>query len=107
MASAVTFSVSNPSTGDTIHAGGYAIEGVAFDKAAQSGTGIDRIDIFLDSRDSGGTFLTQAVPGTGNMWHTIVPLPTNQTGLHTLYFYAHSSVSGQETVVSIPVTIAP
>jgi len=99
--------VSNPSPGDTIHAGGYVIDGVAFDKAAQSGSGVDRIEIFLDSRDSGGMFLTQATPGADNTWHAIVPLPTNQTGQHTLFFYAHSSVTGQEAVVSIPVTIAP
>jgi hypothetical protein len=103
----ITVVAGNPSSGDTIHAGGYVIEGMAIDKAAQSGTGIDRVDIFLDSRDSGGTFLTEATPATNNMWRVIVPLPTNQTGLHTLYFYAHSSVSGQEAVVSIPVTIAP
>ncbi len=103
----IMIDVSNPSPGDTIHAGGYTIEGTAFDKAAQSGAGIDRIDIFLDSRDSGGMFLTEAMPGTNNMWHAIVPLPTNQTGLHTLSFYAHSSLTGQEAVVSIPVTIAP
>jgi hypothetical protein len=99
--------VSNPSTGDTIHVGGYTIEGIAFDKAAQSGSGIDRVDIFLDSRDSGGMILMEAIPGPNNMWHAIVPLPTNQTGLHTLYFYAQSSVTGQEAIVSIPVTIAP
>jgi len=106
-ASTITVDVSNPSPGDTIHAGGYVIDGIAFDKAAQSGSGIDRIEIFLDSRDSGGLFLTQAMPGTDNMWHAVTPLPTNQTGLHTLYFYVHSSVTGQEAVVSIPVTIAP
>lgn len=106
-ASTITVTVSNPSSGDTIHAGGYAIEGIAFDKTAQSGSGIDRIEIFLDSRDAGGTSLIGAIPGSNNTWHAIVPLPTNQTGLHTLYFYAHSSVTGQEAVVSIPVTIEP
>ena len=106
-ATTITVSVGNPSPGDTIHVGGYIIEGMAFDKAAPSGSGIDRIDIFLDNRDSGGLFLTGAMPGANNMWHAIAPLPTNQTGLHALYFYAHSSVTGQETVVSIPVTIAP
>lgn len=106
-ASTITVDVGNPSPGDTIHTGGYVIDGIAFDKAAQSGSGIDRIEIFLDSRDSGGMFLTEAMPGPNNVWHAIVPLPTNQTGLHTLYFYTHSSVTGQEVVVSIPVTIAP
>jgi len=80
---------------------------VAFDKAAQSGSGIDRVEIFLDNRDSGGMYLTQAVPGPDNVWRAIAPLPTNQTGLHTLSFYVHSSVTGQEAVVTVPVTIAP
>jgi hypothetical protein len=105
--STITLEVSNPSPGDTIHAGGYSIEGRAFDKTAQSGSGVDGIDIFLDDRDAGGMMLTEATPGADNMWHAIVPLPTNQLGLHTLFFYAHSSVTGQETVVSVPVTIAP
>jgi len=106
-ASTISVSVSNPSPGDTIHAGGYTIEGTAIDKAAQTGSGIDRVDIFLDSRDAGGMILTEATPGSNNMWHALVPLPTNQTGLHTLYFYAHSSVTDQEAVVTIPVTVAP
>jgi hypothetical protein len=106
-ATTITVDVANPSPGDTIHVGGYVLEGTAFDKAAQSGPGVDRIDIFLDNRDSGGMFLTEAMPGADTMWHATAPLPTNQTGLHTLHFYAHSSVTGQEAVVTIPVTIAP
>jgi len=107
VSSAITLNVGNPSSGDTIHVGGYNIEGTAVDKAAQSGSGIDRVEIFLDNRDQGGTMLTTATPGVNNMWSVVVPLPSNQMGLHTLFFYAHSTVSGQEAVVSVPVTIAP
>ena len=103
----IVLDVANPSPGDTIHVGGINIEGMAWDKAAQSGTGIDRIEIFLDDRDSGGTMLTQASFGTNSMWHALVSLPSNQTGLHTLSFYAHSSVTGKEWLVSVPVTIDP
>jgi hypothetical protein len=49
-ASASGFEVGNPSPGDTIHAGGYSIAGVA-------SLGIDHIDIFLDNRDAGGSTL--------------------------------------------------
>ena len=42
-----------------------------------------------------------------NNWPATVTLPSNQTGLHTLSFYAHSSVTGQQMLVSVPVTIAP
>jgi hypothetical protein len=107
VASTITFQVGNPSPGDTIHAGGYAIQGVAFDKSAQSGSGIDRIDVFLDNRDSGGVLLGQANFGQNNTWTATVTLPSNQLGLHTLWFYAHSTATGQETAVSVPVTIAP
>jgi hypothetical protein len=104
--STVSLDVGNPSTGDTIHAGGFVIQGVAMDRSATSGNGIDRIDIFLDNRDEGGMFLGQAGFSQTNMWTATVTLPNNQLGLHTLWFYAHSSVNGQETTVSIPVTIA-
>jgi hypothetical protein len=105
-AATLTFSVGNPSPGDTVKAGGLMVQGVAFDRAAQQGSGVQRIDIFLDNRDAGGMALGQAVPGDGNMWQTTVLLPNTQLGQHTLFFAAHS-VSGAESDVSIPVTIAP
>jgi len=103
----IVVEVSNPSPGDVIRVGGYSIEGLAWDKASQSGSGIDHIDIFLDSRDDGGKLLSQPAVGAGNMWHSTVDLPANQQGLHTLYFYVHSAVSGQTAVVSVPVDIEP
>jgi hypothetical protein len=106
-ASSITLDVGNPSPGDTIHVGGYTVQGNAVDKAAQSGSGIDRIDIFLDSRDSGGVLLTEASFGMSDTWHATISIPANQTGLHELWFYAHSSVTGQESAVSVPVTVAP
>jgi len=104
--STITLSVGNPSPNDTIKTGAYSIQGDAFDKAATSGTGIDRIDIFLDNRDNGGMFLSAATLGTSTFWQATVNLPNNQTGLHELWFYAHSSVTGQTMTVSVPVTIA-
>jgi hypothetical protein len=41
------------------------------------------------------------------MWTSLVNLPTNNLGLHTLWFYASSAATGQEMAVSIPVTVAP
>ena len=73
--------------------------------------------MFLDNRDTGGLFLASAQPGFNNStqasgsqfansgWRVTVNLPKNQTGLHTLAFYAHSSVNGGEMVTEIPVTI--
>jgi len=109
-ASTVTFDVANPSPGDTIKVGGYVIEGVAVDRSATSGTGIDRIDVFLDNRDTGGTIVGEATfssSGSGTTWHATLNLPANQTGLHDLFFYVRSAVSGMEIVHSVPVTVAP
>jgi hypothetical protein len=103
----VMLDVGNPAPGATIHVGGYVIEGMAFDREANEGTGIDRIDIFLDNRDTGGIMLGGAAFGTDNLWHAMVNLPTNMTGLHTLFFFAHSTATGSETVVTIPVVVAP
>jgi len=104
-AATIAVSVANPSPGDTIKVGDLNVAGSAWDKAAKEGSGIDRVDIFLDSRDGGGSLLTQATFGTLNNWHATVDLPSNQTGLHELVFYVHSSVTGQETAVTVPVTI--
>ena len=113
----IMLTVGNPEAGAHILNGAYTVEGTAWDKTAQSGNGIDRIDVFLDSRDSGGLFLGTAQTGVPNAtqasgsqfansgWRTTIELPENQTGLHTLAFYAHSSVTGGETVMEVPVTI--
>jgi hypothetical protein len=107
MAQSIVLDVGNPSPGDTVHVGAYVLMGQAWDKGAQSGSGIDRVSIFLDNRDQGGMTLGDAVLGNNNMWAAQVTIPSNQTGLHTLWFYAHSSVTGQELAVSVPVTVAP
>jgi hypothetical protein len=101
----VTFEVGNPSPGDTIHAGGLVIEGSISNASGQS-MGVDRIDIFLDNRDEGGMLIGHGSMGTGDTWSATVELPNNQLGLHTLFFFAHMP-SGQEMVVSVPVTVAP
>jgi len=109
-ATTITFEVGNPSAGDTIHAGAMHIEGIAFDKEATEGTGIDRIEVFLDNRDEGGTIIGQGSfgsPSTPEMWIATVNLPNNLLGLHTLFFYALSSVTGEEAVMEVPVTVAP
>jgi hypothetical protein len=107
-ASTIKFEVGNPSPGDTIHVGAYDIEGTASDTAARQGNGIDRIEIFLDSRDEGGTLIGQgSFVNGGTMWTATVDLPKNDTGVHSLFFYAHSSASSQEEVVSVPVIVEP
>jgi hypothetical protein len=125
--STIDFSVDNPSPGDTLHVGGTIVQGMAFDSAAESGTGIEAIDVFLGNRDEGGiiighgTFdLTTITDNEGggmvvghtdesldDVWNAQVSIPSRLTGVRTLWFYAHSAISGQEVAISIPVTIAP
>jgi hypothetical protein len=103
--SAIRLDVGNPSPNDTIQVGAYSVQGLAMDPAATSGAGIDRVDIFLDSQDSGGMFLGSATPGSSGSWQTVVTLPSNKAGLHALWFYAHSSATGATKAVSVPVEI--
>jgi hypothetical protein len=104
-AQSIVLSVGNPSPGDTVKTGAFVMMGDAMDKAAMSGTGIDRIDIFLDNRDTGGIFLGSATLGSTSFWQATVTLPNNQTGLHELWFYAHSSATGATATTIVPVTI--
>ena len=107
--SGIRFELSNPDPGAMLQPGAIVVQGVAQDERATEGNGIERVDFFLDNREEGGMFLGQASFGTGNMsnmWSTTVTLPNNQLGPHTLFFYAHSTASGEETVTEVPVTIA-
>jgi hypothetical protein len=112
------FDVGNPQAGDTIHLGGYMIEGIAFDRAADQSPGIDHIDVFLDDRDTGGMLIGHAVLGApsptpddpdlvGAGWTAQVLLTSKMTGPHTLFFYVLSGVTGEEMVVTIPVRVMP
>jgi hypothetical protein len=105
-ASTIVLEVGNPTSGATILSGAYNMIGRAFDKAATNGSGIDRIDIFLDSRDEGGLFLGTATPVNNNLWSATVTLPNNNLGLHNLTVYAHSSVTGAQQTEVIPITVA-
>src|SRR5258708_3868210 len=55
----IDLTIANPSPGDTVHVGGYIIQGTANDSAAEFGNGIEAIDIFLGNRDEGGTLVGQ------------------------------------------------
>jgi hypothetical protein len=110
--------VGNPSPGDSIHVGGFHIEGIAFDRAADEGAGIEHIDVFLDERDAGGVLIGHGVLGAlspvpddpdlaGAAWTAQVMLTSKMTGQHTLFFYALSAVTGEELVIGVPVRIMP
>ncbi len=100
--------VINPQAGANAVAGPWSINGTAWDTSATSGSGIDQVQVFLDNRDLGGTFLANAnLAGNGeNGWQANISLPTNNTGTHALWVYARSSVTGKETATSVPVVIS-
>jgi hypothetical protein len=100
----ITLDLSNPQPGDTVVSGAYTVTGSAVDARAQAGSGIDRVSIFLDSRDDGGTQLAQIVP-VGSNFSATVQLPTNRLGGHTLVAYAHSAISDTEAMVSAAITV--
>jgi len=96
-ATGATFSLGNPTAGDFIPAGDYVVSGAA-------GSTIDRVQLFLDERDTGGTMLGTATPTNGTFMVT-VKIPTTMTGEHSFVAYAYSSATGQETKVSVPIQL--
>ena len=106
----IRLELANPSPGARVGPGKYVVQGRATDMRAQQGSGIDRVDFFLDSRDSGGKFIGSALTGptTGpsgpTSFQTGVSLP-KLIGPHNLVAYAHSTVTDQVGVVSIPIAL--
>jgi hypothetical protein len=102
----LVLSVGNPQPNDLVPRSKYVMQGLAFDRAAGSGTGVDRVSVFVGDRDSGGQFVGDAILGqpvaTG---FTVTADLSSSRGGHTLFVYARSAVSGREAVVSLPVVI--
>jgi hypothetical protein len=107
----LTLRVFNPQNGDALAHGMYIVQGLAFDANAQGGTGIERVQVFLDPRDQGGQLLGIASPGltpdaAGGAfgYQLVAPLPDRKGG-HVLSVYARSALTGREISASIPITI--
>jgi hypothetical protein len=104
------FELANPSPGSMLSPGGYMLEGIAMDARATSGVGIDRVDFFLGNRDEGGLSIGSAVPMTvqgplgAGSFQAIVQLP-DEIGGHDLFGYAHSTITGQEAIVEVPISV--
>jgi hypothetical protein len=96
--------LANPSTGDVLSTGDVIIQGMAFDPAATQGAGIDRVELFLDSREDGGLLLGSGVP-SGRLFSITAKLSNSLNGGHNLVAYARSSVTGEETIVSVPMFV--
>lgn len=105
---APVLSLANPSSGALLSTGDLIVQGLAYDPAATTGSGIDSVSVFLDSRDSGGIEIGSGVPGVGSNAHAFqitASIPSNVNGGHNFVVYARSSITGQETVTSVPVYI--
>jgi hypothetical protein len=118
VSAAPVLQVANPSAGDTLLLGDYIISGLAYVPNNPQGAGVDRVDFFLGDRDAGGLFLGSAVPGQSSTLNatpgsllamggfvTKVTVPSQSKGGMSFFAYAHSSVTNQETVVSVPVNV--
>jgi hypothetical protein len=109
--------VGNPNPGDVLVPGSnVVVQGIAYDTAATSGPGIDRVSVYLGDRDSGGLFWGDAALGLPNPQASSGPLasagfslrsPTIPagSGSRTIFVYARSTVSNREGVASVPVFI--
>jgi hypothetical protein len=99
--------VDNPKSGDLLPVGDTIINGVAFDPGAPAGTsGVDQVTIFNGRREAGGRFLgsgTTGASGNTDAFAVKASVTLNMNGAGTLAVYAHSSITGQESVVTIPV----
>jgi hypothetical protein len=112
-----TLVVENPNPGDMLPLGKLEMQGVAYDASATTGAGVDRVSVFLDNRDEGGMFLGDATLGAPNTitlepahiadagWTLVTPALKGVGDGHSLFVYARSAVTGDETIVKIPVTI--
>jgi hypothetical protein len=79
-------------------------------------TGLDRVDIFLEpDRDGGGPLVGSGIPGELSPGARLsrplgagefIAPSTLPRGGHTLYIHARSSITGQEIVVSIPISVS-
>jgi hypothetical protein len=111
--------VDNPHPGDPLSQGKIEVGGRASDSAAQSGSGIDRVQIFVGSRDLGGQQVGEvdlnppagaspeimASSFTGARFSVIADLSSGNLGNQTVFVYARSAVSGAEVVAGVPVNI--
>jgi hypothetical protein len=102
----------NPLPGDVLQPGSYLISGLALDPMADdTSSGIDQVSFFLGDRDQGGVSLGSVVPANGARqadFSLSVTLPNADPGkLSQLEAFAHSSLSGKETELSLPVMLGP
>ena len=114
--------VSNPSACSYMRRGKHMFTGVACDKNAKSGSGVNSVTMFLGDRDAAngvafytpGGYLgtaTLGMPTTGGPCMGVsgagwsLKTKSLKKGKYTLFVYARSSVTGGETVTQIPIRV--
>jgi hypothetical protein len=105
----IQLTVSNPTPGDQNVPRGLSMSGIAFDRTAESGPGISRIQAFLGNRNDGGMLIGNAVFTVGGpigAWTLETSIPDNVTGGGSIFVYSLSSITGEEASVGVPVMIA-
>lgn len=100
----LVLSVDNPQPNDLVPRGRLAMSGRAFDRSATQGSGIDKVSLFLDDRDSGGQHLGDATLAQAKFTIT-ADFSRANPGKHMLFVYARSSLNGREINVNFPITI--
>jgi hypothetical protein len=102
----LVLSVGNPQPNDLVPRGRLVMQGLAFDRSAPQGTGVDKVSVFLDDRDAGGQHLGDATLGQPNAGGFSVSADFSRaSGKHALFVYARSSVTGREAVLSFPINV--
>jgi hypothetical protein len=99
---------------------GYALDRSAGSAQGSQGTGIDHVSAYMDKeRDNGGTFIGDAdlafsdqaaVAKYGSQfansgWRLTFKPTQFHSGSHTVFFYAHSVVTGKEDVETLGINI--
>jgi hypothetical protein len=103
----LVLSIGNPQPNDLVPRGKYVMQGLAFDRAANNGSGVDKVSVFIEDRDAGGQLAGDAILGQpGATGFTVTADLSRASGGHTLFVYARSSVTGRETVVSFPIVVS-
>ncbi len=100
----LVLSVGNPQPNDLVPRARLNMSGQAFDRSSSQGSGIDRVSVFLDDRDSGGQHLGDATLAQAN-FNVTADFSRASTGTHTLFVYARSAATGREISVSFPITV--
>jgi hypothetical protein len=62
------------------------------------------VSFFLGDRDQGGVDILDITPSAARFTTTLT-FPSSHLGAQTLFVYAHSSLTGSETSIEVPITI--